>query len=217
VALRPDRHRLPGGLEIAARELRGVASHGMICSETELDVGATATGSSSSREFARRRLAPTLVPGIVDTILEINVTPNRPDALGHIGVARDVAAKLRGTLRLPPPLRLAPAAQPEIPRDELVTIAAAERCGRYLGYVLEDVKVGPSPLWLRVCLHRLGLRPISNVVDITNYVLLEAGQPLHAFDRAKLAEGRVVVRLAATRRACSPSTADRSLSTPQTS
>lgn len=198
VAFAPVGTRLPDGLEIAARELRGVASHGMICSETELDLGADDSGILILPDaFAPGSPLSTLVPGVEDTILEIAVTANRPDALGHIGVARDVAAKLGGTLRLPPvrivnPLGLSP-------RPELVTIAAGDRCGRYIGYLFEDASVGPSPLWLRVALHRLGLRAISNVVDITNYVLLEAAQPLHAFDRAKLAEGRVVVRLAAAR------------------
>ena len=196
VAFAPVGTRLPDGLEIAARELRGVASHGMICSEVELDVGADDSGILIlPPAFAPGSSLPALVQGVEDTILELSVTPNRPDALGHIGIARDVAAKLRGTLRLPPVRRVDPLGLS--PRPELVTIAAADRCGRYIGYVLEDATVAPSPLWLRVCLHRLGLRAISNVVDVTNYVLLEAGQPLHAFDRAKLAEGRVVVRLAA--------------------
>ncbi len=198
VALAPVGTRLPDGLEIAARELRGVASHGMICSETELDVGSDDGGILIlPPAFAAGSSLTTLVPGVEDTILELAVTANRPDALGHIGVARDVAAKLRGTLRLPPVRTVNPLSL--TPRPELVTISAGDRCGRYMGYVLEDATVGPSPLWLRVCLHRLGLRAISNVVDVTNYVLLEAGQPLHAFDRGKLAEGRVVVRLAAPR------------------
>jgi len=198
VAIAPVGTRLPDGLEIAARELRGVASHGMICSETELDVGSDDGGILIlPQAFAAGSSLTTLIPGVEDTVLEIAVTANRPDALGHIGVARDVAAKLRGTLRLPPVRTVNPLSL--TPRPELVTISASDRCGRYLGYVLEDANVGPSPLWLRVALHRLGLRAISNVVDVTNYVLLEAGQPLHAFDRAKLAEGRVVVRLAAPR------------------
>mgnify|MGYP000010441845 CR=1 FL=1 len=198
VAFAPVGTRLPDGLEIAARELRGVASHGMICSETELDVGSDDSGILIlPPAFAPGSSLTTLVPGVEDTILEVAVTANRPDALGHIGVARDVAAKLRGTLRLPPVRTVNPLAL--TPRPELVTISAGDRCGRYMGYVLEDATVAASPLWLRVCLHRLGLRAISNVVDVTNYVLLEAGQPLHAFDRAKLAEGRVVVRLAAPR------------------
>jgi len=192
VAFAPIGATLPGGLEIAARELRGVASQGMICSETELDIGAEGEGILIlPADMPAGAPLHTHVPGMIDTILELGVTPNRPDALGHVGVARDVATKLGGSLRLP---AMRTTMAPEDP--SLVTIAAPERCGRYLGFVVADVKVGPSPLWLRVRLHRLGLRPISNVVDITNFVLFEFGQPLHAFDRAKLAEGRVVVRMA---------------------
>lgn len=198
VAFAPIGARLPGGLEIAPRELRGVASQGMICSETELEIGVDGDGILILPEhWSAGAPLHSLVPGIVDTVLEINVTPNRPDALGHLGVARDVAAYLssrpggRAALKLPP-------LHPQLALDDphLVAIAAPDRCGRYLGYVIDRVKVGPSPLWLRVRLHRLGLRPISNLVDITNLVLMEFGQPLHAFDRSKLAEGRVVVRLA---------------------
>jgi phenylalanyl-tRNA synthetase beta chain len=205
VAFAPVGARLPGGLEIAPRELRGVASQGMICSETELELGSDGDGILLlPLDWAAGAPLHTLVPGVVDTVLEINITPNRPDALGHVGVARDVAAKLRGTLKFPVVRRhggfasdLRDVRAVGEPRPvELVTIAAPERCGRYLGYVLEGATVAPSPLWLRVRLHRLGLRAISNVVDVTNLVLLEAGQPLHAFDRACLAEGRVVVRLA---------------------
>lgn len=192
VAFAPIGARLPDGLEIAARELRGVASQGMICSETELDIGAEGDGILIlPADFPTGAPLHTRLPGMIDAILELGVTPNRPDALGHVGVARDVAAKLGGSLRMP---AMRTSAAPEDPA--MVTIAAPERCGRYLGYALTDVKVEPSPLWLRVRLHRLGLRPISNVVDITNFVLFEFGQPLHAFDRAKLAEGRVVVRMA---------------------
>ncbi len=198
VAFAPIGARLPGGLEIAPRELRGVASQGMICSETELEIGVEGDGILIlPDDFPAGAPLHTLVPGIVDTILELGVTPNRPDALGHVGVARDVAAQLDsragGGARMKlPPMHPASAAEDH----NLVTISAPGRCGRYLGYAISGVEVGPSPLWLRVRLHRLGLRPISNIVDITNLVLLEFGQPLHAFDRSKLAEGRVVVRLA---------------------
>lgn len=192
VAFAPVGAVLPGGLAIAARELRGVASQGMICSEAELEIGADDSGILILPEdwHAGDRLVDR-VPGIVDTILDLGVTPNRPDALGHLGVARDVGTKLGLPLR-PPAVR-----RPDAPvTPALVTIAAPERCGRYLGYVLEDMSVGPSPLWMRVRLHRVGLRAISNVVDVTNFVLMECGQPLHAFDRDRLAEGRVVVRRA---------------------
>lgn len=184
---------LPSELTLTARSVRGVDSYGMICSEQELDIGPEHEGILvlPSAWAAGERLAD-LVPGIIDTIFELSVTPNRPDALGHVGVARDLAVKLRRMLVVPP---LQEPRVEELP--ELVTLDAPERCGRYLGYAFEGAKVGTSPLWLRVRLHRMGLRPINDVVDITNLVLLEWGQPLHAFDRAKLAEGRVVVRLAA--------------------
>jgi len=192
VAFAPVGARLPGGMEIAPRKVRGAPSNGMICSEEELEIGSDGDGILVLPESweAGRRLVD-LVPEICDTILEIGVTPNRPDALGHVGVARDVAVKLDGRLRLP---ELGAA---DVPISaELVSLDATDRCGRYLGFVLGGVKVGRSPLWLRVRLHRLGLRAINNCVDITNYVLFEQGQPLHAFDRKRLAEGRVVIRRA---------------------
>ncbi len=192
VAFAPVGARLPNGMEIAPREVRGAPSTGMICSEEELDIGGDGDGILVLPESweAGRRLVD-LVPEICDTILEIGVTPNRPDALGHVGVARDVAVKLDGRLTLPE------LGAVDVPVSEgLITLEAGDRCGRYLGFVLDGVRVGPSPLWMRVRLHRLGLRAINNCVDITNYVLFEQGQPLHAFDRKRLAEGRVVIRRA---------------------
>ncbi|MEZ4381531.1 MAG: phenylalanine--tRNA ligase subunit beta [Nannocystaceae bacterium] len=197
VAFAPVGASLPNGMEIAAREVRGQLSRGMICSEEELDIGGDGAGIlvlPADWEAGARLVDK--VPEIVDAVLEIGVTPNRPDALGHVGVARDVAVKLGGELRQPA-LR-----QPEVPEEaSLVTLDAGDRCGRYFGYVLDGVTVGPSPLWMRVRLHRLGLRAINNCVDITNFVLMEQGQPLHAFDRARLAEGRVVIRMAAAKEA----------------
>jgi len=164
----------------------------MICSEDELDIGPDSAGIIVLPEGFRagERLADR-IPGVIDTIIELGVTPNRPDALGHIGVARDLAVKL-GHVFVPPALRLPDAADDA----KLVDIAAPDRCGRYLGFAFTGAQIGASPPWLRVRLHRLGLRPLSNVVDVTNLVMLEWGQPLHAFDRARLAEGRVVVRTA---------------------
>ena len=192
VAFAPVGTVLPGGLEIAAREIRGVPSYGMICSEAELEIGADHDGIMVLPDAweAGDRLCDR-VPGVIDTIFELGITPNRPDALGHVGVARDLAVKLGRPLVLPA------AEVAAAPRNEsLVTLERPERCGRYLGHAYEGARVGPSPLWLRVRLHRVGLRAINNVVDITNLVLMEWGQPLHAFDRQRLAQGRVVVRAA---------------------
>ncbi len=193
VAFAPVGARLPNGLEIAAREVRGEPSAGMICSEEELEIGSDGDGILvlPTEWQAGDRLVDR-VPEICDTILEIGVTPNRPDALGHVGVARDVIVKLGGSLRLPG------LQTPDVPVEEgLCSLEAGDRCGRYFAFVLDGVEVGPSPLGMRVRLHRLGLRAINNCVDITNYVLLEQGQPLHAFDRRRLCEGRVIIRRAA--------------------
>lgn len=195
VAFAPVGTTLPGGLTLGARELRGVASQGMICSEQELDIGSDSAGIMVlPNDWAAGTLLADAIPGIVDAVIEIAVTPNRPDALGHLGVAIDLAVALATRVREPE--QWTPPA--DLPRDpELVTITAPDRCARYFGYGLEQVRVGRSPAWLRVRLHRVGLRAINDVVDITNYVLMETGQPIHAFDRAKLDQGRVVVRMAA--------------------
>ncbi|MFV8756110.1 phenylalanine--tRNA ligase subunit beta [Nannocystaceae bacterium ST9] len=193
VAFAPVGTTLPGGLTLAARELRGVASQGMICSEDEIDLGSDHDGIVIlPSEWAAGTPLVDLVPALRDSVIEIGVTPNRPDALGHVGVAIDLAVALAISTRSPRSFNPA-----DLPTDAgLVEIAAGDRCGRYLGYALEGVKVDRSPLWLRTRLHRVGLRAINDVVDVTNYVLMETGQPIHAFDRAKLAEGRVVVRRA---------------------
>lgn len=128
-----------------------------------------------------------------DVVFDVDVTTNRPDAMCHLGLAREAAAGLGRPLR-PPEIDL-PEGGPVDPG--LVTIEARSLCRRYVGWVIREVRIGPSPGWLARRLEAIGLRPINNVVDATNYVLWELGQPLHAFDRAKLAEGRIVVRHAA--------------------
>lgn len=191
VAFAPVGAVLPDGLELSQRELRGVMSNGMICSEAELRIGSDSDGILVlPSDWEPGALLQDLVPGIRDAVIEISVTPNRPDALGHLGVARDLALALDCELTPPPTLALDHT--PELP--ELVTLDAADRCPRYLGYALEDCTVADSPLWLRVRLHRVGLRARNNVVDVTNFVLIETGQPMHAFDRQRLAGERVVVR-----------------------
>ena len=183
---------LPGGMVIGARAVRGVDSVGMICSETELDIGPDSSGIVVLADpIAPGTPLPDAIVGVVDTIIELSVTPNRPDALGHVGVARDLAVKL-GSLWRPSPVAL-----PEVPDDPgIVRIEAADACGRYFGITFDGASIGPSPLAARVRLHRLWLRPLSNAVDVTNLVLMQWGQPLHVFDRAELGEGRVVVRRA---------------------
>lgn len=193
VAFAPVGTTLPNGLTLGIRELRGVVSNGMICSEDELGLGNDHDGIVIlPGEWPAGALLVDMVPGIRDSVIEIGVTPNRPDALGHIGVAIDLAVALGIATRTPKVLDVA-----ELPVDaKLVEVPAGDRCGRYLGYALDGAKLGRSPLHVRTRLLRVGLRPISTAVDVTNLVLMETGQPIHAFDRAKLAGGRVVVRKA---------------------
>ena len=180
---------LPGDLKIEARALRGVDSQGMMCSARELGLSEEHAGLFELPADAPLGESIVAALGLDDEILEVEITPNRPDALSHWGLARELAAAGGRPLDWKPP-RL-----PKAPvRKDAVRIEEAAACSRYIGRLLEGVRVGPSPLWLRLRLERCGLRSINNVVDVTNYVLLELGHPLHAFDRAKLSEARVVVR-----------------------
>ncbi|MBO7278815.1 MAG: phenylalanine--tRNA ligase subunit beta [Bacteroidales bacterium] len=190
----------PDGSEfkIKKSKIRGVESFGMICAEDELGLGEGHDGIMV--------LDPAAVPGTPakeylklaeDTVFTIGLTPNRIDAASHIGVARDLSAYLRlngmdGALTLPSVSDLTVTGGEVIP----LTVEALEGAPRYMGITLKNVKVGPSPDWLQQKLVAIGLRPINNVVDITNFILHETGQPLHAFDAAKIEGGKVVVRMA---------------------
>jgi phenylalanyl-tRNA synthetase beta chain len=200
VVLAPLGARLPALPEpLAPREIGGVLSEGMLVSEAELGLSAAAEGilvfPAGSAEPGRT-LAE-LVPSAVDTIFELDVTPNRPDALGHVGVARDLAALL--ALRAPRPAPVGAVKRSPVALASLVSVENrdTERCPHYGAGAVLDVTVGPSPLWLRWRLESLGVRPISNVVDVTNLVLFEFGQPMHAFDLDRLRGSRIVVRRAA--------------------
>ena len=183
-----------GGKVIEATTLHGVLSEGMLCSERELELSEDHTGvmklpSGTSPGLALDRVLP-----LEDDVLDIEITPNRPDCLSVIGVAREIAAKTRRGLRLP-----AVSLDEQGPSSTAVSsveILSPEACPRYVGRVLEDVQVGISPFWLRRLLSLVGLRPINNIVDVTNFVMLEWGQPLHAFDLDRLEENRIVVRMA---------------------
>jgi phenylalanyl-tRNA synthetase beta chain len=185
---------LPGGTRIAEAKLRGVESFGMLCSARELGLAEDASGLLI--------LDPGVAPGtpiakaleLEDTFLEVNVTPNRPDALSHFGIAREVAAALGKKVKSPAP-KLVEMGGPAHEAAK-VRIEAPELCARYAARVVEGVKIGPSPAWLARRLEGCGIRSISNVVDATNFVLLELGHPLHAFDLDKVAGGEIVVRTA---------------------
>ena len=185
---------LPDGNRIARAKLRGVDSEGMLCSARELGLAEDAAGLLL--------LPSTLVPGtplakalgLEDAVLEMNVTPNRGDALSHRGIAREVAVLTAQQLRTLS--RKVPESAEDVHAAARVRIEDARGCRRFAARVLEGVKIGPSPEWMVRRLQSCGVRSINNVVDITNYVMLELGQPLHAFDLDRLAGAELVVRRA---------------------
>ena len=178
---------------IKESKLRGVESHGMLCASTEIGLPAGEDGLLI--------LDPEAKPGTPvgdlfdnDTLLELEVTPNRPDLLSHLGMARETAALTGKPLK--GPIAHSESSTPTAAAtDEQIKISAPDSCPLYTGRWIRGVIVGPSPAWLCEKLEAIGLRPINNIVDITNYVLMEMGQPLHAFDLAKL-DGGIDVRLA---------------------
>jgi phenylalanyl-tRNA synthetase beta chain len=181
---------LPGGVEIKAGKLRDVESNGMMCSGRELGIGDDHAGllildpALPVGKLFREVVTP-------DVVFDLEITPNRPDLLSHRGLARELAALTGKTLKHAettlPPEKKASKAQ--------VRLDAPEACPFYTARVIKNVKVGPSPEWLQRRLQSIGLRPINNIVDVTNFVLMELGQPLHAFDMDKL-HGGIIVRKA---------------------
>jgi len=186
--------RLPNGVEIKKSKIRGEVSEGMLCSEIELGLGPDATGIMilSSELPLGANLGEAL--GLRDTILDISITPNRPDCLCVIGVAREIAALTQQKVKYPS-LALLDRGE-EIHQKTSVTIADPDLCPRYVARVIEGVNIGPSPFWMSNRLEKVGVRSINNVVDVTNYVMMENGQPLHAFDFNLLEERKIVVRRA---------------------
>ena len=197
VAWAPPGATLPGGLTLSRKAIRGVESPGMLCSEKELGMGEAASSVDgililSTEHPLGADLAAVL--GIADDVFEVNVTPNRADALSHAGIAREVAGLFGVAWKLPPlpgpRLLEADAAGPGVS----VEIRDPAASPRYQATVIRGVRVGPSPIAMRVRLGSCGVRAISNLVDITNYVMLETGHPLHAFDLDKIERGIVVRR-----------------------
>ena len=175
---------------LRAATIRGVESAGMVCSERELDLGDDHAGILVLPDDAP--LGAPLRDYLGDVVFDLEVTPNRPDCLSVLGMAREVAALTGAPLR-EPDLSYAEGGEP-VDGVVSVEIAASSLCPRYTASVVRGVRVGPSPRWMQDRLVRAGQRPINNVVDVTNYVMLEFGQPLHAFDYDTIAESRIVVR-----------------------
>ena len=188
---------MPDGTVLGKAKLRGIESSGMILAEDELGIGEDHAGIMVLDGEAEPGSALADVLAIADEVLEIEINPNRPDAMAVYGVARDLHALTGAELAADPTDEDAPASGSDTAEDHVsVEIADPEVCLRFTGRVFEDVQIGPSPPWLKQRLMAAGQRPISNVVDITNYVMLAYGQPLHAFDLDKVRGGRIVVRRA---------------------
>ncbi|MCK9248844.1 MAG: phenylalanine--tRNA ligase subunit beta [Solirubrobacteraceae bacterium] len=191
---------MPDGMKIKRAKLRGQASHGMICSARELGIGEQHEGILALDEHLPDAAA--IAPGTrlsdvlphADEVLELEVTPNRPDCLGLYGIAREVSAATGAALR---PAPWEGETGPDPAGDAIDGFAVrvdTPRCRRFTARLFADVTVGPSPLWMQARLAAAGQRSINNVVDVTNYVMLVTGQPLHAFDADRIAGGALVVR-----------------------
>ncbi len=190
--------RMPGGEKLRKAKLRGVGSEGMILSVSELELGGDADGIIELEDGPTPGTPLAEVLPIAEPVLELEVTPNRVDCFGIWGVAREVHAVTAAPLAPEPWAEDAPAeGEGEVADFASVTVEVPELCPRFTARVFTDVTVGPSPLWLQARLTAAGQRPINNVVDVTNYVMLLSAQPLHAFDLDKVPDGELTVRTAA--------------------
>jgi phenylalanyl-tRNA synthetase beta chain len=196
---------MPGGMKIERAKLRGVASEGMICAEQELDLSTPGAGGDQVKGILvldEVLPAAELTPGrplaevlpIAGEVIELEVTPNRPDCLGVFGVARELHAAT-GAALAPEPWREDPGSDGAL-AGVAVAVECPDLCPRFTARVFEDVTIAPSPPWLKARLMAAGQKPINNVVDITNYAMLLSGQPLHAFDLDRVAGARLTVRRA---------------------
>lgn len=182
------------GFKIGKRKMRGVQSQGMMCSAKELGLGDDHGGLLILDKASEIGSDVVELLGLDDTVLDIEITPNRGDWAGMIGIARELAAHIRVPLTLPDD-GLTESGESAASQSS-VTIEDPDLCLRYAGRIIRNITLGPSPIWLTQRLVAAGQRPINNIVDITNYILMETGQPLHGFDYDKLAENRIVVRRA---------------------
>lgn len=184
----------PNGVILKEGTIRGKTSYGMLCSEAELGIGEGKAGIMALNPDTVIGMPLNEALDLSDVVIEIDLTPNRPDCLSHIGVAREIAVFHQTKVNYPQ-IEL-PSGIDDITDYTSVTIEDPDLCPRYAAQVLFDIKVAPSPCWLQDRLISVGLKPINNIVDITNYVMMETGQPLHAFDYDRLFENRIVVRRA---------------------
>jgi phenylalanyl-tRNA synthetase beta chain len=186
--------KLPHDSELKEAQIKGTKSAGMICSEKELGIGEVGDIILVLEESVSAGTSLARALRLKDSILELEVTPNRPDCLSHLGIARELCALGGGKLRLPE--NQFPEAETETASEVEVEIEDEIACPRYTARIIKGVGIKPSPKWMALRLESLGIRSISNVVDVTNWVLLETGHPLHAFDYDNFAQRRVLVRRA---------------------
>ena len=185
--------RMPGGMKVEVARIRGEQSEGMICSERELGLSTDHSGIMVLGDEQEIGADAAELLGLNDVIFDISITPNRADCLSVLGVAREAAALLGTSLRAP---------GTSVEEDENTSAASVcaveiwdpDKCPRYAARIIRGVEIGPSPGWMARRLRAAGMRPINNVVDVTNYVMLSLGQPLHAFDLHRLAERKIIVR-----------------------
>jgi phenylalanyl-tRNA synthetase beta chain len=188
---------LPDKTVVKEGVIRGERSMAMLCSKSELGLGDDHKGVWELNPDLTVGVPLKEALGLADPVFEIDLTPNRPDCLSMIGVAREIAAMHQNRVRLPIIKLPKPALLPKSIKElTSVTIEDPDLCPRYVARLVFDIQVAPSPFWLQDRLRSVGLNPINNIVDITNFVMLETGQPLHAFDYDRLAENRIVVRRA---------------------
>ena len=181
-----------GNFKIGKAKIRGIESFGMICSEAELELSDNHSGIMVLSNGVKEGTPVTEALSLNDVIFEIGITPNRPDALSHIGVARDLAAIFNLELKLPP----IEAEESSVDVNKLAKVEIIDKinCPRYSSKIVTDVVVKDSPGWLKTRIKNIGLRPINNIVDVSNYVMYETGQPLHAFDLDNLTGKKIVVQ-----------------------
>jgi len=187
---------LPGNFTIKKSKLRGVASHGMMCSARELNCGEDHSGLMILEEQPPIGTPIHEVLPEPDTIFDVEVTPNRPDCLSVLGIARELTAYFRADLKYPEIRHAVRLPEGKASLLDKVEVLEGEACPYYTAWSISKVRVGESPTWLKTYLKSAGLRPINNVVDITNYIMLETGQPLHAFDSSKIKSDVLRIRSA---------------------
>ncbi|EHO16255.1 phenylalanine-tRNA ligase, beta subunit [Fusobacterium necrophorum subsp. funduliforme 1_1_36S] len=185
---------MPGDFQIKKSEIRKVDSYGMLCSEVELGIGTNAEGIIILPEDAPIGTEYKKYAKLDDVVFELEITPNRPDCLSYLGIAREVGAYFERKIKYP--MTVMDEIIDQVSTHAKITVEDKERCHRYMGRLIRNVKVGESPEWLKQRIQSMGLKSINNIVDITNFVMFECNQPMHAFDFDKLSGNEVFVRAA---------------------